>query len=133
MSSDHKKMMKGAFSGVFATVFDLLLLVLFVELLMFPLGFSVFFASMGGGVISFLLSKFWAFGDQSRVSFKQIYTFAAVALVTAFLVALGVSLLSLLPYLFAKGISQVLVFLAWSFPAQKKLVFIRRKDKAYVS
>jgi putative flippase GtrA len=118
--------MKVGLSGVLATAIDVATLVVLVELVRVHVTPAAFLAATMGGATNFLVNKYWAFRDRSRIDLRQVATYALVALVTAMFVAASVHVLAVLvglPYLLAKAIAAGLVFLFWSYPAQARLVF----------
>jgi hypothetical protein len=59
-------------------------------------------------------------------STSQLVRFGVVALGTALLVAGGMELIAVrlhVPYLAAKALCSIVVFAAWTYPAQRRLVF----------
>jgi putative flippase GtrA len=121
-------MVRVGLSGALATLIDVLTLIALVELAGVYVTIAAFVAALNGGVTNFLVNKFWAFNDYSRIHFRQISSYAAVSLVTALFVAAAVHLFAIVigwPYLIAKALAAVTVFAAWSYPAQAKLVFPR--------
>ena len=82
-------------------------------------------AAVGGGVVSFLLSRIWAFRATSGSFSIQLdrYVFASAA--TAALNAGGVALLLLLnaPFPVSWLLTRALVFVCWSYPVQRDFVF----------
>jgi putative flippase GtrA len=126
MTSKHKRVLKVGASGVIAALVDLVVLLVLVELLAVPVVTAVFLGASSGAVASFLVNKYWAFGDKAPISILQLLSFAGVALGSAFGVAAVVQLLSVqwgLPYLLAKGVGALLVFAFWSYPVQSRFVF----------
>lgn len=121
-----KRMVRVGVSGVVATSIDIAALVLLVEVLRSHVTLAAFLAAALGGVSNFLINKYWAFRDGSRIELRQVTVYSFVSLVTAAFVAAAVHMLAVvmvLPYLLAKAIAAVLVFLVWTYPAQSKLVF----------
>jgi putative flippase GtrA len=119
-------MIKVGASGAFATALDVATLIILVELVRVHVTAAAFLAAIAGGITNFLVNKFWAFRDFSRVDVRQITSYAAVSLVTASFVAAAVHLFAVMigwPYLVAKGLAAVTVFLGWSYPAQARFVF----------
>ena len=60
---------------------------------------------------------------------SQLGRFGFVAVATALLMAAAMQIVAVklaVPYLIATLVSSVLVFLAWTYPAQRRLVFRRR-------
>ncbi len=119
-------MVRVGVSGVAATGIDIAALVLLVEALRSHVTLAAFLAAALGGVSNFLINKYWAFRDSSRIELRQVTVYSFVSLVTAAFVAVAVHMLAVvmfLPYLLAKAIAAVLVFLVWTYPAQSRLVF----------
>jgi putative flippase GtrA len=113
-------------SGVIATAIDVATLIVLVEIASAHVTVAAFLAATAGGVVNFLLNKYWAFQDRTRIGLRQVSTYALVSLVTAMFVASSIHVLAVLvglPYLLAKAIAAVLVFLFWSYPAQARIVF----------
>jgi putative flippase GtrA len=93
-----------------------------------PVALAAFVAAALGAVAGFTLGKYVAFRDRSPLSLAQLVRFAVVALGTALLVAGCMELIAVqlhVPYLIAKVICSVIVFAAWTYPAQRRLVFRR--------
>jgi len=127
MAKNLREISKTALSGVSATILDVAMLVFLVELFQTPVVLATFCAALFGAGLSFVLSKYWAFRDRSKVTPVQVFSFAGVAFVSAVLVAIlvwGQTEVGV-PYLGAKAIAAIMVFLSWSFPAQKYVVFAR--------
>lgn len=121
-----KRMVRVGVSGVAATGIDIAALVLLVEALGSHVTLAAFLAAALGGVSNFLINKYWAFRDRSPLELRQVTVYSFVSLVTAAFVAVAVHLLAVvmvLPYLLAKAIAAVLVFVVWTYPAQARLVF----------
>jgi putative flippase GtrA len=119
-------MVRVGVSGVVATGIDIAALILLVEALRSHVTLAAFLAAALGGVCNFLINKYWAFRDGSRIDLRQVTVYGFVSLVTAAFVAAAVHVLAVimvLPYLLAKAIAAALVFLVWTYPAQSRLVF----------
>lgn len=128
-----RQLLTAGFGGVVATLFDISALVLLVES-----GVSVpvaaFLAACAGAAMNFLLNKYIAFRDSSPITVEQLGRFGAVAVTTAMLMALAMKVVAVelgVQYMLAKLICAVVVFIVWTYPAQKKLVFRRRLSAAY--
>jgi putative flippase GtrA len=120
------KLVRVGVSGVVATSLDIAALVFLVEAMRSHVTLAAFLAAALGGVCNFLINKYWAFRDGAPIDLRQVTVYAFVSLVTAAFVAATVHLLAVvmvLPYLLAKAIAAVLVFLVWTYPAQARLVF----------
>ncbi len=123
-----RELLTAGAGGVAATVVDVLLLVLMVER-----GVSVptaaFLAATAGAAVCFLMNKYVAFRDRSSVTIQQVGRFGAVAVTTAMLMALSMKILAVhlgVPYLVAKVVCAAVVFVVWTYPAQRRLVFAPR-------
>ena len=93
---------------------------------------AAFIAATLGAIAGFTLNKYVAFRDRSPVTLAQLARFAIVALGTALLVAGGMELVAVqlhVPYLAAKALCSLAVFAAWTYPAQRRLVFVFRAPK----
>lgn len=126
MSKHKNRQAKVAASGVLATAIDLLVLVVLVEIVKIPVVIAAFMAAGAGALGSFLVNKYWAFGDYSPLRLAQILLFGGVALGSALGVALVVQVVSVflgVNYLVAKAIGACLVFVFWSYPLQSRVVF----------
>ena len=91
-----------------------------------PIALAAFIAAALGAVAGFALNKYVAFRDRSRITGAQLARFAIVALVTALFVAGGMELVAVhlrVPFLAAKAVCSIAVFAAWTYPAQRRLVF----------
>jgi putative flippase GtrA len=111
--------------GVAATVVDMSALVLLVKCGM-PVAGSAFLSAAAGACVGFVMNKHVAFRDRSPITWKQLARFAAVAVATALLMAVAMQLVAVklgVPLIAAKAICSAAVFLAWTYPAQRKLVF----------
>jgi len=120
------RLLKVGLSGCLATAVDVAALVVLVERLGVYVTLAAFLAALCGGVTNFLVNKFWAFRDSSRIDIRQVIAYALVSLATAIFVAAAVHLLAVIigwPYLIAKAIAAISIFLAWGYPAQAKFVF----------
>ncbi len=128
-----RQLLTAGFGGAVASLFDIAALVLMVES-----GVSVpvaaFLAAGAGAVMNFLLNKYIAFRDRSPVTLEQLGRFAGVAVTTAMLMALTMKIVAVelgVQYMVAKVVCAALVFVVWSYPAQRKLVFRSRLEAAW--
>ncbi|MEJ7604276.1 MAG: GtrA family protein [Kofleriaceae bacterium] len=121
-----REMLAAGLGGVVATGCDLLTLVVFVEIVGMPIPVAAFLASAVGAVACFMMNKHVAFRDHSPVTLHQIVRFGFVAVSTAILMAFLMKLVAVdlaVPYLIAKLACAAAVFVAWTYPAQRRLVF----------
>lgn len=87
---------------------------------------AAFAGAIAGAVLCFVANKYVAFRDRSRLDVRQVAAFGGVALATAVLMAIAMHLAcdrAHLPYLTAKVVCAAVIFVCWSYPAQRRLVF----------
>jgi len=128
-----RQLLTAGFGGVVATLFDISALVLMVENGV-DVPVAAFFAAGAGAAMNFLLNKYIAFRDRSPICLKQLSRFGAVAVTTALLMALSMKVVAVelgVQYMLAKLLCAAVIFVVWTYPAQKKLVFRRRLSAAY--
>src|SRR5262245_59001272 len=129
----HQRVLSG-FGGGLSTAADVAVLTILVEAGA-PIAVSAFVGSMVGAVVCYLMNKYVAFRDRSRVRAAQLAAFGLVAAATALMMALAMQLVAVklgVPYLLAKLICAAVVFVVWSYPAQKRLVFRVSRERAAV-
>lgn len=127
-----KEIAAAGLGGIGATVVDVSLLVLMVKHGT-PVAVAAFIAAACGAAVGFTMNKYIAFRDRTPLSIKQLGRFALVAVATALLMAVAMQIISVklgAPVLVAKLICSALVFLGWTYPAQRRLVFRRRRSSA---
>lgn len=123
-----RQMATAGLGGIAATVVDMSALVLQVKGGM-PVAAAAFFAAAAGAVVGFMMNKHIAFRDRSPITMEQLVRFGSVAVATALLLAVAMQLFAVklgVPLVLAKLLCSALVFLAWTYPAQRRLVFRRR-------
>lgn len=123
-----RQLVTAGLGGIAATLVDMSALVLMVKSGM-PVAGSAFLAAAAGAAVGFLMNKHIAFRDRSPITVQQCVRFGGVAVATALLMALAMQLFAVnlgIPLVAAKVVCSALVFVAWTFPAQRKLVFVRR-------
>ena len=113
--------------GAVGTGLDIAVLVLLVEHgTRVPV--AAFFGATAGAVVNFAINKYVAFRDRSRINAAQLARFGLVTVATAILMAVAMQLVAVdlgVPYLLAKLICAATVFVVWTYPAQRRLVFGR--------
>lgn len=122
-------MLAAGLGGAVGTVADIGSLILLVQVLRFPIPVSAFVASGVGAAVCFVMNKYVAFRDRSPVRLSQVVRFGLVAVATACLMAVMMKLVAVdlhVPYLVAKIGCAAAVFVAWTYPAQRRLVFTGR-------
>jgi putative flippase GtrA len=123
-----KQVVGAAAGGIAATVADVAVLAALVQLARCPIPIAAFLASAVGAAVGFIVNKYFAFRDHSPITFSQVARFAMVAGATAVLMALLMKWVAVdlhVPYLYAKVLCALAVFVAWTYPAQRRLVFAR--------
>lgn len=125
--SKTREMLVAGMGGVLGTTADVLVLMSLVALgVSIPL--SAFVAASVGAVVCFALNKYVAFRDRTPISVDQLVRFGLVALANALALSLLMKLVAVelgVPVLPAKLLCAAVVFFAWTYPAQRRLVFKR--------
>ena len=135
-SMQLREMLRAGFGGIAATATDVSLLVLLVKHVGMAVAPATFLSAAAGAAVGFTLNKYIAFRDRSRITVQQVGRFGVVAVATALLMALLMQLIAVklgAPLLAAKIICSALVFLAWTYPAQRRLVFRRHRPQPWMS
>lgn len=115
-------------SSLAAGVVDLVVLVALVERGV-SVAVAAFIAATSGAVVNFVCSKYLAFCDRTPLTLRQTLRFAGVSLAGAVLIALTIQVFAVglgMSYVLAKLLCSTLVFAAWTYPAQRYLVFTKR-------
>jgi putative flippase GtrA len=123
-----RQMATAGLGGIAATVVDVSMLVLLVKHGT-AVALAAFIAAACGAAVGFTMNKYIAFRDRSPINIKQLGRFAGVAVATALLMAAAMQVFAVhfgISVVVAKVICSALVFLAWTYPAQRRLVFRRR-------
>jgi putative flippase GtrA len=132
-----RQMLAAGFGGAVGSSFDIGTLILLKEWAHMSTPVAAFLAASVGAVVCFLLNKHVAFRDPRPVTVTEVARFGLVAVVTAFLMAFAMKVVADdlgVPYIVAKLLCAAGVFLAWTYPAQRKLVFrVRRPEPAPVA
>jgi putative flippase GtrA len=111
--------------GVASTAVDLAVLTTMVAVLGASIPLAAFLGATSGAALCFLINR-RVFGDRRPLALATVARFAAVALGTAVLMALAMELVAVrlaVPYLLAKVVCAAVIFVVWSYPAQRRLVF----------
>lgn len=128
-----RELITAGFGGIAATIVDIAVLVFLVEVVALSIPVSAFLASSAGAAMNFVLNKYVAFRDRTPITVQQVARFGAVAVATALLMALAMKLVAVelgVPYVVAKLLCAVTVFLLWTYPAQRRLVFAHVRSDA---
>jgi putative flippase GtrA len=121
-----RELFAAGIGGAIATAIDITTLVLLVHRGE-PIALAAFFGAAAGAATCFALNKYVAFRDRSRITWQQLARFGLVAVATALLMALAMEIVAVklgVPYIAAKLLCSALVFLAWTYPAQRRHVFV---------
>jgi putative flippase GtrA len=111
--------------GMISTVVDFGTLVTLANLGT-AIAVAAFLGCCAGAVASFTLNKYISFRDHTPIAVGQLARFTLVAIATGLLTAGGMEIAAVqlgAPVVVAKAICAVIVFAAWSYPAQRRLVF----------
>jgi len=122
-----RQLLAAGIAGALGTGLDLAVLVWLVAHHA-PIPLATFVATLAGAAINFTLNKYVAFHDRSPLTFAQVVRFDVVALVAALLMAAAMKLATAalgLPVVAAKLACAAVVFAIWTYPAQRRLVFVR--------
>ncbi|MGE5183801.1 MAG: GtrA family protein [Acidobacteriota bacterium] len=122
----HRTKVLAGLSGIAATAIDVTTLVLMVHA-GDSVALSAFCGATAGAATGFTLNKYVAFRDRTSITLQQLGRFGLVAVATALLMALlmHVAVVDVgVPVLLAKLVCSSLVFAAWTYPAQRRLVFL---------
>jgi putative flippase GtrA len=120
-----RQMFTAGLGGVASTTVDVIALLLLVKHGT-PVAAAAFIAAASGAMVGFTMNKYIAFRDRSPVTLQQLGRFACVAVATALLMAMCMQLVAVklgAPVLVAKLVCSALIFVAWTYPAQRRLVF----------
>jgi putative flippase GtrA len=93
-----------------------------------PVPLAAFIATLAGAATNFTLNKYVAFHDRARLTLAQVLRFDVVAVVAALLMAAAMKVATAtlgLPVVVAKLACAAMVFAVWTYPAQRRLVFVR--------
>lgn len=130
MKNPRELLASGA-AGAAATGCDLgLLLFLVGPHARVPVPAATFGAAVAGAAVGFVANKYVAFRDRSPLQLDQLARFQVVALVAALLMAGAMKIVAVglgVPIVPAKLACATLVFLLWTYPAQRRFVFGRAR------
>jgi len=122
-----RQLLGAGMAGAFGTGLDLSVLVLLVGHHA-PIPLATFIATLAGAATNFALNKYVAFRDRSPLTLGQVVRFDVVAVVAALLMAAAMKIATAtlgLPVVAAKLACAAVVFAIWTYPAQRRLVFVR--------
>ncbi len=122
-----RQLLTSGMGGIAATAVDVGALVLQVHHGT-PVPLAAFLAATLGACVWFTFNKYVAFRDRAAVTAAQLGRFAIVAVATALLMAFAMELVAVklrVPYVLAKVVCSALIFVGWTYPAQRRLVFSR--------
>jgi len=122
-------MLASGLSGAVGSGLDIGTLILLKEWAHMSTPVAAFIAASVGAVVCFVMNKHVAFRDRRPVTATKLARFGIVAVVTAFLMAFAMKVVADdlgVPYIAAKLLCAAIVFVAWTYPAQRRLVFRQR-------
>jgi putative flippase GtrA len=111
--------------GITATLIDVVVLAALLRAGA-AVAVAAFAGCVAGAIACFFINKKLAFADRTPTTFEQVGRFSLVAVATALLMAGAMHVVAVwggVPPLAAKLVCSVLVFAAWSYPAQRYFVF----------
>ncbi len=118
-------MVHAGIGGAIGTSLDVASLVLLVRAgVSIPV--AAFVGASVGAVACFVFNKYVAFRDHSKVTAHQLARFGTMAVATALLMAFAMKLVCVklgVPVLPAKLLCAATIFIVWTYPAQRRLVF----------
>ncbi len=123
-----RELLGAGVGGAVGTVADVAMLVMLVERGGVSVPVAAFLAATVGAAACFLMNKHVAFRDRSPVTLDQLGRFGLVAVATALMMALAMQIVAVtigVPYLAAKLVCAATIFVVWTYPAQRHLVFRR--------
>ncbi len=126
MSERQRRVLGASVGGTTSTAVDVAVLILLVHAGV-NVALAAFIGAAAGAVICFVINKYVAFRDHSPIDLRQVFMFGTVAFGTALLMAASMHIAcnqAHLPYLAAKLLCGLVVFACWSYPAQRRLVFV---------
>ena len=113
-------------ASVVATGADFALVNVLVEWATLHPTLATFCGCALGGVINFVMNKFWAFRGNRGTTMTQSFRYAMVSGTSALLNSGGVGMLLLVPgldYRIAWIIIRIAIYSAWNYPLQRNYVF----------
>ena len=124
---DAARPLKSAIANGVATALDATVAAALVYAASSDPRLSTALGSLVGGVVSFTLSRIWAFEAHDSAAAPQLARYSFASLSTAALNAGGVALFATLnvPFPIAWALTRVVVFSTWSYPLQRDFVFAR--------
>ena len=120
-----RTLLGASLGGLTATAIDVAVLLALVAVHV-PVPQATFVAALSGAATNFVINKYVAFRDRSPLRLGQVARFYFVALVSALLMAAAMKLVAVqlgVPVLLAKLACAAVLFVTWSYPAQRRLVF----------
>lgn len=126
LTERQRRVLGASVGGTTSTAVDVLVLILLLRAGV-DVALAAFLGAAAGAGICFLINKYVAFRDHSPIDLRQVGMFSVVAFGSALLMALTMHVAcnqAHLPTLAAKLICGLLVFACWSYPAQRRLVFV---------
>ena len=115
-------------SGV-STLFDYVVAMFAVYILQADPVMASLTGGVFGGVVNFLIGRYWAFNERQTSSYQQAYRYSIVWIGSLLLNACGTQLFikyCLFQFIAAKTVTAVIVAMGYNFPLQKNFVFVKK-------
>ncbi len=123
---------QSAIASFIATAVDGIVFSLLLQIQIFHTSISVmaFFGAFAGGITHFFLAKYWVFRIHHQRLSKEIILYATVSFGCFVLQSLGVGWFHNIGISASASwlITKAFVFLVWSYPLQRLLVFPKEKN-----
>jgi len=117
---------KANIASVIASLFDYAVTIALVYFFDTNIVLAGVTGNVCGGILNFMIARYWAFAATQNSTISQGYKYAAVWTGNLILNALGLYFLNsygLMHYAFAKMITALVVAVAYNYPLQKNYVF----------
>jgi putative flippase GtrA len=127
-----KELLRTAGAGTLGGAVDLLILALLVELAGVAPGLATIASAGVGALVNFFLTRSWAFRSRGPI----VRQGGMYAIATAVWVGLSAIVVQLVvgfvraPYLAARIVADVVVFLGWGYPSSRWIFGARRRSLA---
>lgn len=123
-----KLLVRHQLAAFIGTGADFLAMIALVEVAGASPPVATIFSAMTGGFTNFTLSRVWAFRDRTAGSTRSQavrYALASItgALVNAGLLAILLSITTIVPYPFARALVAVIVSILYTYPMHTRFVF----------
>lgn len=121
-----KEFFKAQFSAFIGGMVDYLIMVFFVEVLLFGVSVAIMISGAIGAVVNFTINRYWTFKDDATPVGDQLWKFIIVVVGSIFLKSQGTPLMTEITgidYRFTRLTVELIVSLGFNFILQKYWVF----------